>query len=169
VSSLYFDGPRRWARQLRFAARLTEVAPTATNRAWRDKVVDIVLEDPGWDSTYNNYWYQYYSGDNEIDYPAGERYMNTFHMGIMMESLFIAWRVLTVEGDTTRADRCAQRLIDLATFYRDIPVNGSGFLSLRMGRNINDGSPVATGGTGSPTWPGAAGRAASRSWLSAWG
>lgn len=149
VSSYYFDGPRRWARQLRFAARLTEVAPTTANRTWRDKVVDIVLQDPGWDSTYKNYWYQD-NGDTGIDYSAGDRNMNTFHIGVLMESLFIAWRSLTADGDTTRANNCAQRLIDLATFYRDIPLDANGFLNLRMGRNISNGSAVATGGRGTP-------------------
>ena len=140
---------RRWARQLRFAARVAEVLPTAANRTWRDKVVDIVLQDPQWDSTYNAYWRRNVV-DSPLDYAAGDRQQNTFHMGVMMDALFVAWRSLDAEGDSTRADMCRQRLVDLATFYRDVPLDGNGFLKLAMGYNINSGSFVSAAGTGSP-------------------
>ena len=163
---------RRWARQLRFAVRAAEASPIAANISWRDTVIDIVTQLGNWDEAYigagYNALYLGNSGnitDNRLDtpgqtYAGGARLSNTFHMGIMVDALWHAWRVMNAESDS-RADLCAQRLVDLATFYLSIPLTGdtgmptggsgvSGFLHLSLGYNINDQTPCYELGEGTP-------------------
>ena len=143
------NGGRRWARQLRFAARLAEVDPASTsNQVWADKVIDIVLDDPEWEPTFKVYART--GSFDGLNYANGDRAQNTFHMGLMMEALYIAWRWKDAAGDTTRANAILDRLIDLATFYKDVTLDGNGFLQLQMGYNINTTLQVSGGGTGSP-------------------
>ena len=63
-------------------------------------------------------------------------------MGIWMDALWHAWRVLDAEGDV-RAAAVRRRLIDMATFYRDIPLDDNGFLRLHLGYNVETNSPSA--------------------------
>ena len=163
---------RRWARQLRFAVRAWEASPTAANLSWRDRVIDIVTQLGNWRDAGSSLGYEVpYLGntgnitDNRLDtpgqtYAGGARLTNTFHMGIMMDALWHAFRVLRAESDS-RQQLCAQRLIDLATFYLNIPLTGetgmpvggsgqNGFLHLSLGYNINDNTPVYELGEGTP-------------------
>jgi len=142
------SGGRRCARNLHFAARLAEVDPTAANRTWRDSMVDLVLDDPGWDATYNAYFINNWPvtpGDvsnTGLDWNAGDRVMVTYHMGMMLHALFVAWRSLK-DTDATRAVACAQRLVDLAGFYLNAPTDATtGLTYWLMGRNTGTGLQV---------------------------
>lgn len=144
---------RRWARQLRFAVRAAEVSPIAPNIAWRNKVIDLVLQTPNWDAARNMYWMTSQGTDSRRGsgaYAAGDRISVTFHMGIWMEALWHAWRVLDAEQDP-RAAAARQRIIDMATFYRDVGPDSSGQIHLNLGYNINSGAIIRGGGSGSPT------------------
>jgi len=147
-------GGRRWARQLRFAVCAAEVSATAVNRVWRDKVIDIMLQSPDWDGERNMYWLGAASTDKSSRlgpgaFERGERISITFHMGIWMDALWHAWRVLDAEGDV-RAAAVRRRLIDMATFYRDIPLDDNGFLRLHLGYNVETNAPISAGGDGAP-------------------
>jgi hypothetical protein len=154
-SSLFFSGAggRRWARQLRLAVCAAEVSPSSTNIAWRNKVIDIMLQTPDWDATRKAYWLWQGPTDKRLgagSYANGDRITITFHMGVWMDSLWRAWLALRAEGDS-RATSVRQRLIDMATFYRDFPLDVDGLLSLNLGYNINTEAPISQGGRGSPT------------------
>ena len=146
-------GGRRWSRQLRLAVCAAELNGSPVNRGWRDKIIDMMLASPDWDSQYNMYWLGTHSTDGRLGsgaYANGDRVANTFHMGIWMDSLWKAYWALAREQDS-RAPAVRQRLIDMATFYRDIGTGPNGELNLIMGRNINTGAPIRASGTGSPS------------------
>jgi len=139
----YATGSRRWARFLLVSVRAADVSPTAANIAWRDKVIDCVLQMPEWDATYNAYWIGQYDTDQKLGagaYASNQRIQITFHMGVMMHGLWRAWM------STGRAD-VRQRLVDLATFYRDHPLDGEGFFQIYLGRDLDDGSTITAGGS----------------------
>lgn len=142
------NGSRRWARQLRFAVCAAEVSPTTQNVAWRDKVIDMVLAAPDFDPTIEMYFYgDFVTDKNGFDYSAGDRVVNTFHMGIWMDALWQAWRVLQQENDS-RADVVRQRLLDMATYYRDFGPDSDNRVPLLTGVNINTGERLDTSATG---------------------
>ncbi|MEM9386274.1 MAG: hypothetical protein AAGA68_14530 [Pseudomonadota bacterium] len=142
------NGSRRWARQLRFAVCASEVSPTASNLAWRDQVVDMVLQAPDFDATYGMYFNgSGPTGSNGFDYAAGDRIANTFHMGIWMDSLWHAWRVLNGENDP-RAETLRERLVSMATYYRDFGPDPDGRVPLLTGLNINTGVRLDTSASG---------------------
>jgi hypothetical protein len=147
-------GGRRWARQLRFAVCAAEVSATPANRIWRDKVIDIMLQSPDWDADNKMYWLGAGPTDNSSRlgkgaFARGDRIAITFHMGIWMDALWHAWLALDAEGDARAAD-VRQRLIDMATFYRDIPLDDNGLLRLNLGYNVKTKAPIIAGGTGAP-------------------
>ena len=147
-------GGRRWARQLRFAVCAAEVSAAPANRIWRDKVIDIMLQSPDWDADNKMYWLGAGPTDNssrldEGAFERGDRIAITFHMGIWMDALWHAWLALDAEGDARAAD-LRQRLIDMATFYRDIPLDDNGLLRLNLGYNVVTKAPIIAGGTGAP-------------------
>ena len=128
------SGPygRKWARFLRFAVAAYEASPIAANKTWRDRVINIILQDPDVDPTWNVTFFNesFTNGSpgslfDSLTYTSGDRAINTFHMGIWMDALWQAWRVLDAESDS-RAATVRQRLIDLATFYRDFGPEPSG-------------------------------------------
>ena len=133
-------GMRRWARQLRFAVRAAEVSPTAFNIAWRDRVIDIVLQGPDFDPDAEAYVYadgapRIYDG---FSYANGDRLANAFHSGILGDALYHAWRVLNAEGDP-RALTIGDRLVKQGTFWRDNGEDSVGEVQLLTGVNINSG------------------------------
>jgi hypothetical protein len=141
-------GGRKWARNLRFAVAAADVSPTTANINHRDRIIDIVLQDPNWDTTYKNYFSERYTDviAGSGSYAAGDRLANTYHMGMMGDALWNTWLVLDDEGDA-RAPAVRQRLIDLASFYRDFPLNGDGAFVKDMGFNVNTGARIMVGGT----------------------
>jgi hypothetical protein len=138
------NGSRRWPRQLRTAVCAAEVSPTATNLAWRDKMIDMVMQAPDFDQRYKMYFYG--SGPTTdtwgFDYAGGERIVNTFHTGVWHDALWQTWRVLSAVGDS-RAPAVRQRLIDMATYYRDYGPGADGRVPLLTGLNVNTGQRIA--------------------------
>lgn len=142
-------GGRRWARQLRFAVCAAEVSPTSDNLAWRDKVIELMLQTDEWDDNYGAYWLGSGPTNNGSRLGSGayqndDRITITFHMGIWMDALWHAWLA------TGRQD-VAERLIAMAEFYLDFPLNADGHLELNLGYNMQSGDPVVNGGSGTPT------------------
>jgi hypothetical protein len=137
------NGSRRWARQLRTAVCAAEVSPTTANVAWRDKLIDMVLQAPEWNSRYGMYFYGRYATANTwgFDYAGGERIANTFHMGIWLDAMWHSWRVLSAAGDG-RAATIQQRLIGMATYYRDYGRGSDGRVPLLTGVNLNTGQRI---------------------------
>lgn len=142
---------RRWARQLRFAVAAQRVSPSSANQAWRDKCIDIVMQTPSWVASHNIYGLSSSSTSNAgFDFAGGDRVQINFHQGIWMDSMWHAWLELDAEGDS-RAASVRQRLIDMATFWRDLPLDPStNFVPLRVGRNVNTNAALRGGGAGAP-------------------
>jgi hypothetical protein len=82
-----------------------------------------------------------------FDYAAGDRVVNTFHMGIMMNALWRTWKALAQAGDS-RAPAVRQRLVDMATYYRDYGPDPDGRIPLYTGWNVNTGERIDTSMTG---------------------
>jgi hypothetical protein len=142
------NGTRRWARQLRLAVCAAEVSPTAFNKAWRDKVVDIVMNSPDFDDNYKMYFYdEGQTTKKGYDYAGGERVTNTFHMGLWMDAMWQAWRVLSAEGDP-RASPIQERLTGMASYFRDYGPTADGRVPLLTGVNINTGTRIDTASSG---------------------
>lgn len=147
---------RRWARQLRFAVAAQRVSPSTANQTWRDKVIDIVMDSPNWVASHNVYaMSQTSTGGAGFDYASGDRSQITFHMGIWMDGMWHALIALEDEGDP-RAPAVRQRLIDMATFYRDQGLDfgggesGGDVVSQFQGRNIQTGAILRGGNDGAP-------------------
>jgi hypothetical protein len=146
------DG-RRFGRQLRFAVAAYDASPIAANKVWRDRIIDIWLQAPNWDGNWGAYWLSDDFTDRAVGagaYANGDRIIVSYHTGIVMDAHYRAWIALSAEGDS-RASSMRQRLVDMATFYKDFPLGGDNLLSLYHGRNVNSGATVETGGLGSPS------------------
>jgi hypothetical protein len=142
------NGTRRWARQLRLAVCAAEVSPTAFNKAWRDKVIDIVLNSPDFDDNYKMYFYdEGQTTKKGYDYAGGERVTNTFHMGLWMDSMWQAWRTLSAGGDA-RAATIRERLVGMASFFKNYGPTTDGRIPLLAGINVNTGTRLDTSGSG---------------------
>jgi len=142
------NGSRRWARQLRIAVCAAEVSPTQSNINWRNRVIDIVMQTPDFNDVQKMYFYSSAETARKgFNAAAGERVINTFHMGIWMEAMWQAWRELNSEGDP-RASAVKQRLIDMATYYRDKAPEPDDRIPLLTGLNIDTGQVINTSSTG---------------------
>jgi hypothetical protein len=153
---------RRWARWLRFAVALVEVDPMAANITFRDKVIDLILEDPNWDENWGMYWLS--EGTTDADtrlgpgaYANGDRICILFQMGLVADAMWHAWRVLRDESDD-RHFLMAQRLVAMADFWLSQSTDaGDRLHELNTGRNLNTEVVIRQGGSGTGNGNGAGG------------
>lgn len=144
---------RRWGRQLRLACAAQRYSPSTANRTWRDKALDFVLETPNWNSTFGFYFVSDSGAhDGEMgagSFASGDRFMVSWQCAMLIEALWIAWVQMDAESDSRRF-LTLQRVVDQATFLRDMPLDGTGHLGRNLGYNINTSASINTGGTGQP-------------------
>jgi hypothetical protein len=143
---------RRWARWLRFAIELTELDGQAANVTFRNKIIDLMLQDPSWDDTWGQWWIGQTITDDRLgagSYAAGSRITNLFQIGLVADSMWHALRVLYAEDDL-RYNLMGQRLIAMADFWMGLSSDaGDRLHQLDTGRNITNGSVIRSGGGGS--------------------
>ena len=141
---------RGWGRLLWFVARAAAVSPTGANITFFNKIVDIMIQAPDWDPVYKNYWYweSATADQGATTFADGLRTQVTSHAGLVLTGFYHAYRTAEQLGDTTRLQQIGERIIDMATFYRDIDLAGDGNFGRRMGWII-----PAYAGSGQPPVP----------------
>ena len=141
---------RGWGRMLWFVARAAAVSPIGANITFFNKIVDIMIQAPDWDPVYKNYWYwdTATADQGAFSFADGLRTQVTSHAGLVLTGFYHAYRTAEQLGDQTRLQQIGERIIDMATFYRDIPLAGDGNFGRRMGWII-----PAYAGAGQPPVP----------------
>jgi hypothetical protein len=91
-----YYGLRQAGRHLLFITHLTEVTSNPRWVTLRDKIINLLLSSPYWDTTRK----MYFIGEAGTDkfagtgaYAAGARIQSTFQIGILAEAFFHAYRV----------------------------------------------------------------------------
>lgn len=105
-------GMRRGGRHLMLATRVAEATGSARWAALRDKLIELWLQSLDWDAALG----MYFVGDWQTDYvlgagaySAGTRIQSPFHVGILTEALYQAYR-------TTGRSDLRDRLVAMAEF-----------------------------------------------------
>lgn len=98
-------GLRQGARHLLLATRVAEATGKQRWITLRDKLIDLWLQSPDWDSARGMYFTGSYYTDEDVGtgaYANGARIVPSFHIGILTEAFDHAYRLT---GRTTLRDR----------------------------------------------------------------
>lgn len=129
-------GQRRHGRHLRVVTAAYELRalmadPDLMETIWLT-ILEIVMQNPTWDSTDNMYYFDQTGTDGRWgagSYASGIRGADSFHIGILVEALWHCWRI------TRRVD-IKQRIIDIADWILLHGVNDTnGSAHFSMGRD----------------------------------
>lgn len=136
--SMFTANARRGGRHLLFATRLAEATNSQRWIALRDRLLDLIMQSPDWSSR-GMYFASEQQTDNKFAagaYASGVRAMAAFHVGILAESLYHAYRV------TGRAD-VRDRIVAMAQFVDRYGMDPNyEYTGSWFGVNINTGEPV---------------------------
>ncbi|PYV44930.1 MAG: hypothetical protein DMG06_04505 [Acidobacteria bacterium] len=105
-------GLRLPGRHLLFMTRLAEITGKSRWITLRDKIINLLINNPNWDATRGMYFVGGSQTDEKIGvgaYAAGARIQSTFHIGVLTEAFAHAYR-------TTGRQDIKNRMIAIAHF-----------------------------------------------------
>jgi hypothetical protein len=129
---------RRASRHLLFATRLAAVTDAPRWIAFRDRLIDLWMESPGWNSTYGMHFVEQPTTDSQHgsgQYAAGLRTMSTFHIGFIAESFYQAYLA-------TGRPEIREQIVAMARFADTYGLDPTYLYSgIWLGVNINTDEP----------------------------
>ncbi len=147
-------GTRGVARHLILASYLAEATEDARYISLRDKIANIIMKAPEWDSGYGTYFVgeeqtSYVLKDDSL-YGAGVRIQSAFQVGLLSEALYQVYRA------TGRAD-IRDRLIAIARYVDAYGLDPgcqltSGWFGIKDGKTFHSNSDGNTTGCTATSW-----------------
>jgi hypothetical protein len=114
-------GHRGHARNLRNAVVVADATGDANIITLRDKLIDLWLQSPDWDNANGMYWVSeeqmgFHNLLPPLSYPAGDRAVSSFQIGVLAEAFYAAW----LSPNVTQARKAGLRskIVAMATWMR---------------------------------------------------
>lgn len=111
-------GLRGPGRNLRTAVAIADATGNANAIELRDRLIDLWTQSPDWDATEGMYWVgsdaTAAAQGPPISYVAGDRLVSSFHVGVLAEAFYTAWRSPTVT--TARKTALRSKIIAMADY-----------------------------------------------------
>lgn len=127
-------GHRGNGRNLKDAVVVADASGDANIIELRDRLIDLFLQDPGWDATNGMHWASEYNMQDgggpgagleaspyNLDYTSGDRHVSPFHLATVTDAYWAAWNSPNVSAATKAIFR--DRIIRIATWVNANGVN----------------------------------------------